>query len=165
MQNMVRFTFQKKLAIDLGGFSAECAKAYKTRLAATGRTLMLERAGEIPLILCRKKALGKEEAYELEVSVSEIRIMAEAEAGVIWALTSLYQLMGEDGFIPAIKLNDAPRYGHRGLHIDCARHFFLEKELERILEEISIVKINQFHWHLANDQGWRIKMEKYPVLH
>ena len=114
------------------------------------------------LHLCRDPALPSE-AYTLEARNTGIYITAAGEPGVIQALTSLWHFAdGRD--IPCFSLSDSPRYAHRGFMLDCVRHFFEAAEIERILEEMALVKMNVFHWHLSDDQGWRIESAVYPRL-
>ncbi|MDO4621795.1 MAG: family 20 glycosylhydrolase [Eubacteriales bacterium] len=104
------------------------------------------------------------EAYELSVNSNLIRIAAGSEQGIIYALTTLVQLM-ENGTVKTCRVKDEPRYSHRGLSMDCARHFFRADEVKKVIEEISLAKMNVFHWHLTDDQGWRIESRKFPLLH
>lgn len=154
-----------KISIYIGGFSYWCIKAYEKRTALTGHTLSVIENKDQAFICCNKKDLDNEEGYILEISCNGIQINASTERGIIWALTSLYQMTSINGMIPEAEISDAPRYRHRGLHIDCARHFFHKNEIKKILEEVSQFKMNSFHWHLSNDQGWRIEVEKYPLLY
>lgn len=104
------------------------------------------------------------EAYRLQVNDRGIEINASDETGVIWALTTIHSKM-ENQNIPYCTIEDAPRYAHRGVMLDCVRHFFPVNEVKRVIEELSLVKLNVFHWHLANDQGFRIESRKFPKLH
>ena len=104
------------------------------------------------------------EEYTASIQENKIYIEAGDEKGIIWALTTIAEL-NDGGIIPTCKINDKPRYEHRGILIDCSRHFFEKAEIKKIIEELSKVKINYLHWHLTNDQGWRIESEKYPMLH
>lgn len=117
------------------------------------------------LSLFRNEIFAREE-YQLRItSAGGIKIIAADEAGVINALTTLCLMGGNSGKVPAVEIHDQPEYSHRGLHIDCARHFFAVDEIKKIIEEISLVKINKFHLHLTDDQGWRIQIDRYPDLY
>lgn len=105
-----------------------------------------------------------EEGYLLHISLDGIVVRASSESGVIRALTTAAELY-EDGSFPCCHIEDAPKYAHRALHLDCARHYFPVNEVKRIIEEISLAKMNVLHWHLTDDQGWRIESKKYPALH
>lgn len=102
--------------------------------------------------------------YELLIDKNNIEIHASSEKGIINGLTSLYLLTDEQGEVPCCHIEDWPRMEHRGLLLDCARHFFTAEEVMKIIEGISLAKINVLHWHLSDDQGWRIESKKYPLL-
>ena len=145
----------KQLGICLNGFSAHAAEAFLARsglCAADGNFLTVE----------RDASLLKEE-YRLLVRQDGISIRAAEERGVIWALTTLVQLIG-NGSVPCLEIADRPKYSHRGVNLDCTRHFFPADEVKRIVEGISLVKMNVLHWHLSDDQGWRIESKVFPRL-
>lgn len=104
------------------------------------------------------------EGYRLIINKSAVEIEASSENGAIYGLCSLRLLMDNKGNIPCGQIEDEPIYKHRGLHLDCARHFFSKSEIKKILDEMYTVKLNRFHWHLSDDQGWRIELDKYPEL-
>jgi hexosaminidase len=105
-------------------------------------------------------------AYHLEIKPMQIHISASGGQGLFYALTSLYQLMvgAEDGSIDAMRIKDEPRFQWRGMHLDVARHFFSVAEVKRYIDYLALYKMNTFHWHLTEDQGWRIEIKKYPKL-
>ena len=105
-----------------------------------------------------------DEAYILKVKENEIVITASTVRGQIWGRKTLEQLIME-GKAPLCTIEDEPKYSYRGFHIDCARHFHSIEELKKIILEASRVKMNYFHWHLSDDQGWRVEIEKYPKLY
>jgi hexosaminidase len=120
------------------------------------------------------KTLG-DEGYRLETSPREIAITAAAEAGVFYAGQTLRQLLPVDAFktgkvdgvawsVPALRIEDRPRFRWRGLMLDCSRHFFTKQEILKFIDELAMHKFNVFHWHLTDDQGWRIEIKKYPKL-
>ncbi len=116
------------------------------------------------------------EAYELEVRGGNITLQATALPGVFYGLETLRQLM--DGaavdsdptqppssvVIPAVDIDDAPRFRYRGMHLDVGRHFFPPSFIKRYLDYLATFKMNVFHWHLTEDQGWRIEIKAYPRL-
>ncbi|PAL06490.1 hypothetical protein B8W90_11740, partial [Staphylococcus hominis] len=79
---------------------------------------------------------------------------------------TLSQLLtgGSDGVVPALKIDDAPRFSWRGLMLDSARHFQSLDEIKRVLDAMAEQKLNTFHWHLTDDQGWRMEIKRYPKL-
>ena len=103
----------------------------------------------------------EKEGYHLQIKKDEIKVTASDDNGVIHALTTLYQ-MGRE--VDCVEIEDAPKYDWRGLHLDCSRHFFSADEVKRVIEEMSLVKLNKLHWHLSDDQGWRIESRKFPKL-
>ncbi len=102
-------------------------------------------------------------AYTLDVSRGGIRITAGAYPGMVAAVATLGQML-QDGKIPAAKINDSPRFAWRGFMLDAARHFFTADEVKAVLTELARYKFNKFHWHLTDDQGWRIEIKAYPEL-
>ncbi|MCC7306515.1 MAG: family 20 glycosylhydrolase [Acidobacteria bacterium] len=109
----------------------------------------------------------KGENYTLRVTPDLVEI-AGGEAGGFYAIQSLIQLMpaksaGDVG-IPAININDSPRFAYRGMHLDVSRHFMPISFVKKYIDLMSQYKFNTFHWHLTDDQGWRIEIKKYPKL-
>ena len=119
--------------------------------------------------LVRDSALPSE-GYALDITSDTIRLSAADDKGVIWGLATLYQLIVEakqhyDSRLEEQTVQDWPKYSHRGLMIDVGRHFFDSEEMKKIIEEMSFYKLNVLHWHLTEDQGWRIESKIYPKLH
>ena len=116
------------------------------------------------------------EAYKLNVSKEQVRIEASRPAGFYYALHTLKQLMPRNVMagvatsdhsqwsLPSVKIEDAPRFEWRGFMLDEGRHFFGKDEIKRVIDMMAIYKMNRFHWHLTEDQGWRIEIKKYPKL-
>ena len=116
-----------------------------------------------------------QEAYRLNISKKKIEITAATPNGVRYALQTIKQLLpvaiygetlsaDENWSVPCTTINDAPRFGYRGMHLDVARHFFTLDEVKRILNVMAVHKLNTLHWHLTDDQGWRVEIKKYPRL-
>ncbi|MDR2516568.1 MAG: beta-N-acetylhexosaminidase [Spirochaetaceae bacterium] len=157
------FAVPAELTVERGGFDPWCLSAFASRLAEKGFAPLVFKDGGAALRLRRDGAYAPE-AYTLEVERAGISLTASGERGIIQGLTSLFErLAGRE--IPCCRLSDRPRYGHRGFMLDCSRHFFESAEIERILEEMALVKLNIFHWHLSDDQGWRIESRAFPKLH
>lgn len=114
------------------------------------------------------------EAYRLSVASSGIEVQAKTGAGAFYALQTLLQLMPSyvygDGqvkkelSVPRCVVEDEPRFSYRGLMLDVGRHMFTVEEIKKYLDLMAIYKLNTFHWHLTEDQGWRIEIKKYPLL-
>ena len=120
-----------------------------------------------------KDTAGKPGSYKLESTPEYIRVEATDYSGIISAITTIRQLLpavtevqGEkqNYSIPVVQIEDAPRFEWRGFMLDASRHFWNKKEVKHILDLMSLYKLNKFHWHLSDDQGWRIEIEKYPLL-
>lgn len=109
-------------------------------------------------------SLGKDEAYVLEVTPDRIRITGNDAAGVFYGIQSLLQLAGQSPVIPACRIADSPRFAYRGLHLDVGRNMFSLNFLKKYIDLMAFYKLNTFHWHLTEDQGWRIEIKKYPEL-
>ena len=125
-------------------------------------------------VFTRDDSLGDEE-YVLSVSGKKARIKASALNGVLYAIETVKQLLpveiytgapapDADWTIPCMKIQDKPRFGYRGMHLDVSRHFFDMDEVKKYLDIMAIHKLNVFHWHLTDDQGWRLEIKKYPQL-
>lgn len=115
-----------------------------------------------------------EEEYFLTVDYKTILIKGKTPKGVFYGIQSLRQLMpvsievgrtdNSEITIPAVSIHDKPRFGYRGMHLDVARHFFSPQHIKKYIDLIALHKMNTFHWHLTEDQGWRIEIKKYPKL-
>jgi hexosaminidase len=106
------------------------------------------------------------EAYELNVSEDKVQIKG-GNSGVFYGLQSLLQLISvEDGAlkVPAVAIKDAPEFGYRGLMLDVSRHYFSLDQIKKIVDLMAYFKFNKLHWHLTEDQGWRLEIKKYPKL-
>ncbi|HEX9437126.1 MAG TPA: beta-N-acetylhexosaminidase [Candidatus Limnocylindria bacterium] len=104
------------------------------------------------------------EGYRLDVGERGIRIAAADDRGVRYARQALRQLTRDDGSIPAVRIDDAPRFAWRGLHLDVSRHFFPVSFIKRYIDLLATYRLNVFHWHLTDDQGWRLEIKSRPRL-
>ncbi|MDP3313589.1 beta-N-acetylhexosaminidase [Lutibacter sp.] len=115
-----------------------------------------------------KLEINENESYKLNVSATKIIIDATTDIGVVYALETLLQLISNSDsyyYFPEVQINDYPRFTWRGLMIDVARHFEPVDVLKRNLDAMTSVKMNVFHWHLTDDQGFRIESKTHPKLH
>ena len=110
-----------------------------------------------------------EEDYILKINTNQITIEASTETGAIFGFQSLYQLMNLNLKNGVVKLQnqvikDSPRFKYRGMHLDVGRHMYPVAFIKKYIDGLAMLKFNNFHWHLTEDQGWRIEIEKYPEL-
>ena len=108
-----------------------------------------------------------DEYYELDINQNGIFIAAPTNKGVFYGIQTLLQLIEEhkkDLKLPYLKIKDEPKFAYRGMHLDVSRHFFTVDEVKSYLDYLATYKYNKFHWHLTDDQGWRIEIKKYPKL-
>ena len=135
----------------------------------SGITLSAETKGKtISFNIVKNETLGGE-GYELNVSPLAITINANATAGIFYAIQSLLQTLpavrtNAPLQVPSMVVTDFPRFGWRGMHLDVSRHFFSPEVIKEYIDLMAIYKMNTFHWHLVDDQGWRIEIKKYPKL-
>ena len=107
------------------------------------------------------------EAYQLTVNAEEVNIVGASPAGVFYGIQTLRKAIPTiQGAVelPAVKINDYPRFSYRGAHLDVSRHYFSVDSIKRFVDILALHNINRFHWHLTDDQGWRIEIKKYPKL-
>ena len=114
-----------------------------------------------------------DEEYLLEISPEGVSIKGGSEKGVWWGIQTLNQILvqavskigkGKPLIVPGLYIQDKPRFSYRGAHFDPCRHFFTVDELKTFIDIMALHKLNTLHWHLTDDQGWRIEIEKYPLL-
>ena len=137
---------------------------------ATGKDFTIEAGteGKNAIIL----ALGTEnenpEAYQLKVAGDGVTITGSTEAGVFYGIQSLRKSLpiavGANIALPAVEIKDAPRFGYRGAHFDTSRHFFTVDEIKTYIDMQALHNMNRLHWHITDDQGWRLEIKKYPKL-
>lgn len=104
------------------------------------------------------------EEYAIEVGINDIMIAGGTPAAVFYALQTLRQLIEDDGDVQAVAIKDKPYFAYRGALLDVSRHFFTVEEVKKYIDILAMHKINRFHWHLTDDQGWRIEIRKHPRL-
>jgi hexosaminidase len=113
------------------------------------------------------QSVDEDESYSLDVAPSGVRLHAATVVGAMRGLETLQQLLQTDAtgyFLPAVSIHDTPRFRWRGLMIDCGRHFMPVDVIERTLDGMAAVKLNVFHWHLSEDQGFRMESRAFPKL-
>ena len=114
-------------------------------------------------------------AYHISVTPKFTVIKASDFYGVLYSIQTLKQMLplsvygkkpgaGDKWRIPCVEIDDAPRFAYRGMHLDCSRHFFSVQEVKKYLDIMAIYKLNRLHWHITDDQGWRVEIKAYPEL-
>ena len=137
---------------------------------ATGKDFAIEAGteGKNAIVLTLGTANENPESYQLKVAGDGITITGPTEAGVFYGIQSLRKSLpvavGADISMPAVEINDAPRFGYRGAHFDTSRHFFTVDEVKTYIDMMALHNMNRFHWHITEDQGWRLEIKKYPKL-
>lgn len=149
--------------------SADFFNLYLKKYYGFSLTLAKEIPKEPSIILNYEKMENPiQGAYVMQVGAKEINIGGDNAAGVFYAIQSLIQLLPKEKLlslaIPQCNIEDAPCFAYRGLHLDCSRHFFDVDFIKQYIDLIAMSKMNTFHWHLTDDQGWRIEIKKYPLL-
>lgn len=150
-------------ADDAGGAAA--GKRLAELIAATGGPkLAFARTGTIRFR--RDATIVGSEAYRLRVSRTGVTVSASTDAGLFYGATTLWQLMAAstNGRVDAVAIDDAPAFAWRGVMLDSARHFQPAAYIKQLIDRMAMDKLNVLHWHLTDDQGWRIPIDKYPRL-
>lgn len=124
-------------------------------------------------LLATNDTMGNE-GYYLNVEQNRICISALSQKGIFYGLQSLFQITASNAFvddglsenitIPTLEIADKPRFKYRGMHLDVVRHMFPVEFVKKYIDLLALYKFNTFHWHLTDDQGWRIEIKKYPKL-
>ena len=176
-----QFTFngQTRLFIDkgLGEKVADALFVLSEKLnTAAGINLQPANSPESNAIVCKlNNKLPKKESYILDITGNKITIEAREPVGFFYAAQTIRQLLPpgiesktkQDNVkwtVPCCRIEDSPYYQYRGMHLDVCRHFSPKEEVMSYIDQLAFLKINTFHWHLTDDQGWRIEIKKYPLL-
>lgn len=113
----------------------------------------------------QRKGLAGEGAYRLDASAARVTVSGGTASGLLYGGISLWQLLGTDSLeVPAVKIDDAPRFAWRGIMLDSARHFQSPEFIRRYIDWMALHKLNVLHWHLTDDQAWRLEIRRYPEL-
>lgn len=177
-----KFTFSPKSRIIVSGLNEE------TRLSADFLASLVKNAsGDVPAVVEGKKSaagsvfmtidttVSNPEGYVLIVRRKMIEIKAGSGTGLFYAVQTLRQLMPAEVEMPSLgqsipvsvpccEIKDEPRFSYRGMHLDVGRHMFPVETIRKYIDLLALHKMNYFHWHLTEDQGWRIEIKKYPKL-
>ena len=175
VSNDAPFTLSAKTVISLGTNSQDM-KRNANMLAsyieqATGiRPAVGKSKNGAAIVLTIDKTIANAEGYKLDADAKQIRIAGASAAGVFYGIQTLRKSLplvngkASKVSIPAVHIADAPRFAYRGTHLDVSRHFVTVDSVRQFIDMLALHNINRFHWHLTDDQGWRIEIKKYPLL-
>ncbi len=173
------FVFSQGVTIAVGNLSdsvqAEATKFAEALNTAAGldATVTTGTQGDITL---SADASCADEGYKLDITTTGITLSAATPTGFFYGFQSIKKMMPANVMagvsdesvteytVPVVSINDEPRFGYRGFMLDVSRHFFTVEEVKRMIDIMAAYKMNAFHWHLTDDQGWRIEINKYPKL-
>lgn len=164
------FSLHKKIGLQTDP-AFEVSAAFLREFLSASPSIELVKGKDITIV---KDEAQPEEGYTLEVSGGGIRLSAKTDRGAFYGIQTLRQLLPPDfengSFdgrtlnIPYVSISDEPRFAYRGMHLDVGRHFFPVDFIKKYIDALAMLKMNTFHWHLTEDQGWRIEIKKYPKL-
>ncbi|HEY2649920.1 MAG TPA: family 20 glycosylhydrolase [Puia sp.] len=151
-------------------FTKEKSELQTTLETLLGKKMMAEKSGNT-ISLLFKNGLS-DEGYELEVKTDSISIRASGSAGIFYGIQSLKTLVPPQSWaktetsiqVPAVSVKDEPRFGYRAFMLDVGRNFQTKKEVFRVLDVMALYKLNVFHFHLTEDEGWRLEIDSLPEL-
>lgn len=191
VQTLSIVPYPNEVELTEGTFDATAASVtYQAELDEASVNIVKNFAAQLDLVTGKERAVTEgsaeqgfsfmynseiaPEAYELEVTPSAVKVIASSLNGFNYAVQTIKQMLPveiygkqkakADWTMPCAVINDAPRFGYRGVLIDECRHFFGMEEMKRIIDVLELHKLNRLHWHLTEDQGWRIEIKKYPLL-
>jgi len=149
------------------GFEPEAQLLKRLISEQLGIALAIREEGEGAKQIVLGRTSLPEEAYRLAIEEDRIGIEGGSGPGILHGIQSLMQIfpLGESNFVlPALEIKDEPRFAHRGMLLDCCRHFWSVEVVKKYIDVLSRYKMNVLHWHLTEDQGWRVESDRYPRL-
>lgn len=165
LDNNTSIQFDERFAV-----SAQFLKAY----IKNGSPIELNSSSTKQIVFSKDESQIDTEAYALSISPKTIEIKAKTDQGAFYAVQTLRQLLPsefENGsynkkevILNSISIEDVPQFKYRGMHLDVGRHMFSVAFIKKYIDALALLKMNTFHWHLTEDQGWRIEIKKYPKL-
>ncbi len=163
-QTTDNFVFNGKLKVDSSQVPADLLD-YLMKLFAQ-KDVQLQRVPDknANIQLNRIQTFVYTEGYQLNVTNTGIEIQYSNPESLLNAFKTLSQLVQNPKELSGMRISDQPAFNYRGVHLDCSRHFFTIAEIKGFIDQIALLKFNVFHWHLTDDQGWRIEIKKYPKL-
>ncbi|MFZ0269465.1 beta-N-acetylhexosaminidase [Caulobacter sp.] len=160
------------ILVRAGDSDAEAAADFLSQLAlkTRGLTLPVRHGATGPGIAITSTAAGEVDSYRLETSAKGAAITAHGRGGLLYGAVTFWQLLTQDGAtkgaatFQSVSIQDAPRFAWRGLMLDSARHYQSPEQIRQLLDWMALHKLNVLHWHLVDDQGWRLEIKRYPKL-
>ena len=144
---------------------AEFLKQYLKEVTWNELPIVSQRAKKVRYIeLAISPKVQQKEGYVMTVSQRGITIQGGSAAGVFYGIQTLRKAVSQGPIMNPVVISDCPRFSWRGMHLDCSRHFFSVKFVKKFLDLLAMHNMNVFHWHLTDDQGWRIEIKKWPKL-
>ena len=175
VSNDAPFTLSAKTVISLGTNNQDMKRnanmlaSYIEQATGIRPTVGKGKSGTA-IVLTIDKTIANAEGYKLDADAKHIRIAGASAAGVFYGIQTLRKSLplvngkASKVSIPAVHIADAPRFAYRGTHLDVSRHFVTADSVRQFIDMLALHNINRFHWHLTDDQGWRIEIKKYPLL-
>lgn len=162
------YRLPERLQLGIADTVLIAAAGYVNEVLAPYGTVAVDRCDRGDIVLELDSAALPPEGYRLSVTHAGVRIGGGSYRGVVNGIATLRQLLpakaGSGAKIPYAEIADRPAFGWRGVMLDVSRHFFDKEEIFTLLDQMARLKLNKFHWHLTDDQGWRIEIKKYPLL-
>ncbi len=163
------FVFQKEISL-VSNSEFISTSEYLTLFLEKEVGISLHEESQQKIFLNINEKISHEEGYELHITPNQILIDAKTEKGAFYGVQTLLQLFPieinreKPIALPCLKIKDQPQFLYRGMHLDVARHMYSVNFIKKYIDLMSQLKMNTFHWHLTEDQGWRIEIKKYPKL-
>jgi hexosaminidase len=163
------FILDKNTNIVTANQLSKVSDYFESYLKETFRLELSQEKSTKKIVFKIDKSITNDEGYELEIRKNKISISSKNTKGAFYAVQSLLQLLpitttSKSIAIQCLEIKDAPQFEYRGMHLDVARHFFSVAFIKKYINLMAMLKMNTFHWHLTEDQGWRIEIKKYPKL-
>ncbi|MFV0467165.1 MAG: beta-N-acetylhexosaminidase [Lachnospiraceae bacterium] len=151
------------MQLDLGEFS-DLTEVFVEKLTQLLQWNIATHNESTPIMVTKKNAALAKEAYILKISKKQVRIEASTEHGIYYGFLTFLQHAVSEKNIPCVEIHDGPKHEYRGFMLDCSRHFIPMTEILKLIDNASEMKMNRFHWHLTDDQGWRLAIAAMPEL-
>ncbi|MGV3631474.1 MAG: beta-N-acetylhexosaminidase [Bacteroidota bacterium] len=161
----LQFKFEDTTFVNFGKIPQNVQEHLQSLLLEDCGLTLQQASGRKPRISFQQTdSASHPDFYAIRVSPHYISIDYTSDASCFYAVNSLFQLIEEEDYINSCTLEDYPKFNWRGLHLDVSRHFFTVEEVKRYIDLMAFYKFNTFHWHLTDDQGWRIEIKQFPKL-